>query len=56
LALVADDLAAERLVRPFGPDISGHTYHLVTGDGRAPDTPVLAAVDWLRAEVRAFQG
>lgn len=56
LALVADDLAAGRLVRPFGPEIPGHTYHLVTGDGRVPDAPVLAATDWLRAEVHAFLG
>lgn len=52
LALVTDDLATGRLVQPFGPDIAGHTYHLVTSAGRAQEAPVQAALDWLRGEMR----
>lgn len=53
LALVAQDLAAGRLVQPFGPQIAGHTYHLVTSAGRARQAAVKAALVWLRAEMRA---
>lgn len=51
LALVAGELAAGHLVQPFGPTIAGHTYHLVLRAG--PDASVLAAADWLRAQLRA---
>lgn len=53
LALVADDLAAGRLVQPFGPEIAGHTYHLVTSAGRRQEAQVQAALAWLRDEMRA---
>lgn len=52
LALVGDDLAHARLVQPFGPEIAGHTYHLVTSAGRTPPAHVQAALDWLRAEMQ----
>lgn len=53
LALVADDLAAGRLVQPFGPEIAGHTYHLLTSAGRMREAHVQAALDWLRDEMRS---
>lgn len=53
LALVADDLAAGRMVQPFGPDIAGHTYHLVTSAGHTPAPQVQAALAWLREEMGA---
>lgn len=52
LSLVADDLVAGRLVQPFGPEIAGHTYHLVTSAGRTLEPHVQAALDWLRDEMR----
>jgi len=56
LALVADDLAAGRLVQPFGPDVAGHTYHLATSAGRAHEAHVQAALDWLRDEMGSQEG
>lgn len=56
LSLVADDLAAGRLVQPFGPELAGHTYHLVTSAGRATQAHVKAALDWLRAEMKSPVG
>ena len=53
LALVADEIAAGRLVQPFGPVIGGHTYHLVTLADRPVGDTVQAAADWLRSEARA---
>lgn len=50
LDLLADELAAGRLVQPFGPDIPGHTYHLVRSAGHAPAPHVEAALDWLRSQ------
>lgn len=56
LALVADDLAGGRLVQPFGPDVAGHTYHLVTSAGRAQEAHVRAALAWLRDEMASQEG
>ncbi|MEH6434110.1 LysR substrate-binding domain-containing protein [Massilia sp. DD77] len=50
LALLADEIAAGRLVRPFGPAIPGHTYHLVRSAGHTPAPQVEAALAWLRSE------
>lgn len=50
LDLLADELAAGRLVQPFGPSIPGHTYHLVRSAGHTPAPHVDAALDWLRAQ------
>jgi LysR family glycine cleavage system transcriptional activator len=50
LALVADDIAAGHLVRPFGPAIAGHTYHLVMRPDPQPGAAVRAVADWLREE------
>lgn len=49
LALVAEHVAAGRLVQPFGPEIPGHTYYIVTSAGRQATTHVAAAYGWLRA-------
>jgi LysR family glycine cleavage system transcriptional activator len=53
LELVADELAAGRLVQPFGPAIPGHTYHLVRSAGHAPAPHVEAAQAWLRSQAAA---
>ena len=53
LDLLADELAAGRLVQPFGPSIPGHTYHLVRSAGHAPAPHMEAALDWLRSEAQA---
>lgn len=53
LALVEHEIAAGRLVQPFGPTIPGHTYHLVTRSDRAPGPHVNAVADWLRSEARS---
>ena len=53
LELVADDLAAGRLVQPFGPQLPGHVYHLVRSAGQAPSAEVDAALAWLRAQASA---
>jgi LysR family glycine cleavage system transcriptional activator len=53
LDLLADELAAGRLVQPFGPVIPGHTYHLVRSAGHAPSHHVEAALAWLRSQVDA---
>jgi LysR family glycine cleavage system transcriptional activator len=50
LALVADDIAAGHLVRPFGPAIAGHTYHLVMRPDLEPGAATRAVADWLREE------
>ncbi|WP_308789241.1 LysR substrate-binding domain-containing protein [Telluria antibiotica] len=50
LALVADDLAAGHLVRPFGPAIAGRTYHLVMRTDPQPGAAARAVADWLREE------
>ena len=56
LALVADELQAGQLVRPFPQVISGHTYHIVQS-ADAPGSPALtAALDWLRSEVALLPG
>jgi LysR family glycine cleavage system transcriptional activator len=50
LELVADDIAAGRLVQPFGPAIPGHTYYLVLSAGHTPEPHVDAALTWLRSQ------
>lgn len=51
LALVADELAAGRLVQPFRPILQGMTYHLIE-PGDRPLTPQTAAArDWLMSEI-----
>jgi LysR family glycine cleavage system transcriptional activator len=49
LALVADDLAAGRLVQPFGPTLPGHAYHLVRSAARIPTPEAEAVLAWLQA-------
>ncbi|MDH1265682.1 transcriptional regulator GcvA [Pseudomonas sp. GD03944] len=51
LALVADELAAGHLVQPFGPTLSGHTYHLLMKP--EPSTEAQAAAEWLRGCIAA---
>jgi len=53
LALVADELAAGHLVQPFGPAITGYTYHLLTRADKEPSPWVQDVVDWLRREFDA---
>lgn len=47
LALVADELAAGRLVQPFDPTLPGHVHHLLM---QTDDPATQAAAAWLRAE------
>jgi LysR family transcriptional regulator, glycine cleavage system transcriptional activator len=56
LALVADELAAGHLVQPFGPKVSGFTYHLVMDGNQARNPRVAAAADWVRSEVAHLGG
>ncbi|SFM28409.1 LysR substrate-binding domain-containing protein [Rugamonas rubra] len=51
LELVADDIAAGRLTRPFGPSLPGHTYHLVRSAGHMPGPHVDSALEWLRGQI-----
>jgi len=55
LSLVADELAAGRLVQPFGPVVEGLTYHLLTVADRPMSPVVTAAANWLRAEIAAVR-
>jgi LysR family glycine cleavage system transcriptional activator len=53
-ALVAADIRAGRLVRPFPPAVSEATafsYYLVYPEARANDPKVVAFRDWVRAEI-----
>lgn len=50
LSLVEDELAAGRLIQPFGPILEGLTYHMLTVADRPMSHVVAAAADWLRAE------
>jgi len=53
-ALVADDIRAGRLVRPFPRSISEATtfcYYLVYPEAKAPDPRVMAFRDWIIAEI-----
>ena len=55
LSLVADELAASRLIQPFGPVIEGLTYHMLTPGHQPMSHVVAAAADWLRAEINAVR-
>ncbi len=55
LPLVEREIAAGRLVQPFGPTLEGHTYHLVMRADRQPDRQVSAVADWLRAEASSLR-
>ena len=53
--LVADELAAGRLVRPFDPDLSTpltFAYYLVSAKERAAQPKIAAFRDWLLTEAR----
>lgn len=52
LALVADDLAAGRLVQPFDTVLPGHKHSLLFG--RAPSSSTIAAAEWLRSEAQSL--
>lgn len=52
-SLAQDDLAAGRLIKPFGPDlVSGFSYRFVTTRAGARDPRIRAFRDWLVAQVR----
>lgn len=53
LALVDEELKAGHLVRPFGPEIDGHTYRLAMSGERTPSGPVTAVADWLCAQAES---
>ncbi|HYI26445.1 MAG TPA: LysR substrate-binding domain-containing protein, partial [Bradyrhizobium sp.] len=55
LSLVEDELAAGRLVQPFGPVVEGLTYRMLTVADRPMSPVVTAAADWLRAEIAAIR-
>lgn len=46
-ALIADELRAGTLVRPFGPDLPGQPFHLVYPPARRNDPAVRAVRDWV---------
>ncbi len=46
-ALIADELRAGTLVRPFGPDLPGLPFHLVYPPARAADAAPMAVRDWV---------
>lgn len=50
LTLVQDELDQGILDQPFGPIVTGLTYHLVEASGQTPTARVKAARDWLLAE------
>lgn len=52
LVLVADEIAAGRLVQPFGPILPAHRHHLLMQTDPLPP-PVMAAAEWLRVEAHA---
>ena len=52
--LVAGDLAAGRLVRPFGAALAYPlAYYIVHKDGQAPSAAAQALIAWLQAEAAA---
>ena len=52
--LVADDLAAGRLVRPFDLSLPANfTYNLVTPETETAQPKVKAFIDWITAETTA---
>ena len=56
--LVADDLAAGRLVRPFDPSLStplSFSFYLLSAKDSAKQPKVAAFRDWLLEEARAFR-
>ena len=55
LSLVEDELAAGRLVQPFGPVVEGLTYHMLTVADRPMSDAMTAAANWLRAEIAAVR-
>lgn len=50
LALVAEDLAAGRLVQPFDTVLPGHKHNLLLA--QAPSSSAIAAAEWLRSEAQ----
>ena len=50
LALVADELRANLLCRPFGPELHGHSFRLTWPDALERDPDVAAVRSWLLAE------
>lgn len=52
LLLVAEECAAGLLVQPFGPMISGYSFHLLSHPDRAAIPAVAAATRWLLSETR----
>lgn len=56
LELLGGELEAGRLVRLPGPTLPGHTYHLLSNAGHAPEPHVTAARNWLRAQGAASTG
>lgn len=49
LALVAEEIAAGHLIQPFGPAISGHTYHLAMRADQQPRAATRIVANWLRS-------
>jgi len=55
-ALIGDDLAKGRLVRPFGPDVpSPYNYYLVCPPAAAELPKVQAFARWIRGLAEATQ-
>lgn len=56
LALVADELAQDRLVVPFGPVLDADGFHLVWTPAASVSPALLRVRDWLHAQARACAG
>lgn len=48
LALIADELRAGNLVKPFGPELPGLPFHLVCPEARRSEPAVAAVFDWVK--------
>lgn len=47
--LIEDDLAAGRLLQPFGPELEGKPFFLVYPESRRHDPTIVAVRDWVMA-------
>ena len=54
LVLVAPQLSAGSLVRPFGPSLPGRTYHLLQAPSPAPRPAVEAVAAWIDHELQTL--
>lgn len=56
LALVADELRTQMLCQPFGPELSGHGFHLVWPEAWEVDPDIAKVRAWLLDEAAVSRG